>query len=278
VEKAGGSVGLGRLWEDLAQALALLTIIPVPSPAGGRVAASARCVVFFPVVGALVGGALWGLDAVLAATLPSLVRAALLLILLLVITGGLHLDGLADTCDGLFSRAAGRRAAEIMRDSRVGALGAAGLCLGLLLRFSLFASLAGPWCGPALLVAAVTGRQAMVLSMGLFPAPPGVGLSQAFARQVTRGRLTASLVITAAIVAATLMVTAGRLGAIEPVGDTPLWPAAAVATAVVVALACGLGVAWLVHRRLGGVGGDAYGAVNELTESALLLLAVGWLP
>ena len=97
---------------------------------------------WFPWVGALLGLVFWGAWAGFSRMLPAPAAAALLLALTVWVTGGLHLDGLADTADGLGGgQHPGGRAWRIMKDSRVGAFGVISLILALLLKFSLFLAL-----------------------------------------------------------------------------------------------------------------------------------------
>ncbi|MCL6450899.1 MAG: adenosylcobinamide-GDP ribazoletransferase [Acetobacteraceae bacterium] len=270
----GAQPPAARPWRDLAGAFALLTTLPVSPRAGGREEELPRCAPYFPLAGAALGAALWGLDWASAPLLGPLLRAALLMLALFALTGGLHLDGLADTCDGLFSRERGGRALEIMRQGAVGALGAAALVLALLLRFAVYASLEGGLRGPSLVVAAVAGRQAMVLAMAAFPAAgSGPGLGQAFARKVGLRGVSASLGLSLGLGAALWAWGWGP-------GVPGAWAAAvALGAGLVVALLCGHAVARAVARRLGGLSGDVYGAVGEAAELAFLLvsaLAAGW--
>ena len=174
------------------------------------------------------------------------------------LTGGLHLDGLADTSEGLFSRADRQRALAIMRDSRLGALGVAALVSMLLLKLTLLASLSGAPRYLGLMVAPMTGRQAIVLAMAVFPpAQPGSGLGRAFARRLGSGPLIASVALWAALVAASVLAVVFFPGALEARSPWPL--SRAVVAAVLGALAVAHGLAALISRRLGGLTGDTYG-------------------
>lgn len=252
----------------LRTALSILTILPVgatsaagkaPSPrelpSPGELAAS---VPFFPVVGALLGAVLAIANHFLSHVLSGQVTAALLLAMAWLLSGGIHLDGLADTTDGLASRAPADRALEIMRDPRVGAVGAAATFLTILLKFSSLAALSAGFRTPVLFVMPVLGRQAMATVMPFYPYPRQVpGLASPFARRVPRRHAAAALGFTTLLLAATCLA--------YPQQVLPL------AGAAVSALAGSWVAADRVARRLGGLTGDVYGAVCELAECIFLL-------
>jgi adenosylcobinamide-GDP ribazoletransferase len=232
-------------------ALRFLTIAPVPSRDAPGALALGRAAWWFPVVGLLLGGMLAGVGRLVDAVFPPLLGAALLVTGWKVATGGLHLDGLADLLDGLAGPDPARRLA-IMRDSRIGVFGAAGLALCLLLSVTALAGLSAPVRGRLLVLAPVIGRVAPLLAGAwLPPATPGEGLGAAFSAGLSRW---AGLVHVAAggALAAWLL---GRWG-------------------VVIAVAA-WGVAMLgagfAARRLGGLSGDVLGAVVELAELGALL-------
>lgn len=249
----------GGLIGDALRALVLLTTIPAAVPGGWPEERLPRSAAFFPLVGAVLGLGLWALDAAITAVLPGdgLVNATALLIALFLLTGGLHLDGLADTGDGLFSRTEREKALEIMRDSRTGALGAASLVLALLLKLAVLASLGPAVRGAGLLGALVAGRQAMVLAMAAFPAAQPDGLGRHFARRVPAWGVVVSIMLS--------------LAALVGVAATGLVTVPVVLGAGAAALALAFGGAALIARRLGGMTGDVYGTVNEIGEMAFLL-------
>ncbi|MEW6753734.1 MAG: adenosylcobinamide-GDP ribazoletransferase, partial [Candidatus Latescibacterota bacterium] len=167
-----------------------------------------------------------------------------------VVTLGLHLDGLADTCDGLLSWRPRERKLEIMRDSRIGTMGALGLAMVLLAKIAALHALGARWWIGALL-APLWGRWADIYGVFFFPAAREGGLGRTFHDQVRRRDFA--------------LATAISLGASTLI----LFPAGALV---------GLGLLPLVHllaRRmvtaLGGLTGDTYGALCELGETAVLL-------
>jgi adenosylcobinamide-GDP ribazoletransferase len=116
----------------LVLAVRYLTIVPLPTRLDGDVPALGRAAVWFPVVGLALGAVLVGIDVVMCWLFPTLLSAVLTVTAWKLLTGGLHLDGMADCLDGLLGRDAEQRLA-IMRDSRIGAFGAAGLVLLLMI-------------------------------------------------------------------------------------------------------------------------------------------------
>ncbi len=282
-------------WRGLPLALSFLTVLPLPPPrVGGEAPAApqggsgpaagqkrrgasgggegepvlAAAVPWFPVAGA-VAGAVSALVFRLAGLLFPPEAAALAGVLAAyAVTGSLHLDGLADTADGLAAAARGdgrERALAAMRDPRLGARGVLAVC-GAVLGKTTLAAAAGGWAWLSLLLAPVLGRWAMVVLMPLHPyARNGPGLGEGFARRVGWGRVAGATVVAVALAAGALAAS----GRAAPATRVAL-PAAAALTAL-----AGGGI---VARRLGGVTGDVYGAVNELAEVTVLAVAAVLLP
>ncbi len=247
-------------------ALSLFTVIPAGVGADLDEGAAARAVFWLPVIGAGLGLAGAGAMVLVAAgdSPPErqLLGAALAMMLIALLTGGLHLDGLADTADGLGSRRPADQALEIMRRSDAGPLGVATLVLVLLVQVCALASLPhGPAGAAGLVLATVTGRVGVVLATGSPSArPSGFGALVA-GRTSAAGRAASAAVLLAAVAAAGL-----ALGGL---------PAAARGAA---AAAAGLAVAGLLRlvarRRLGGLTGDVFGAIIELSTATVLVVLV----
>jgi adenosylcobinamide-GDP ribazoletransferase len=235
---------------DLALALGLLTRLPVRVRDTAR---GARAAWAWPLAGAVLGGlaALTG-GAALTLGLPAPVAALLTLGALVMLSGGLHEDGLADTADGLWGGWTQHRRLEIMRDSRIGSYGVIALVLGLGLRGVALALIlgAGAWEGAAaLIVAAMVSRAAMAAVMAALPHARASGLAQAQGRPPR----------------ATVLLAAGlALAAAGPFGAAGL-------AAVLAAGLAALGVAWLARARIGGQTGDILGAAQQAAEIAALL-------
>lgn len=247
---------------SLLDALRFLTRLPLgaaPVRDDRRMAAAA---VWFPLAGAAVGAAASGMYALAQPLWGPLPAAALAALAGLLVTGGLHLDGLADTTDGLARGGSAEDRLDAMRDPRTGALGAAAVAADLLLRTAFLSALPPREAAFAALAAPVSARWAMVAVMPLHRyARPGGGLGRAFAEHVGWGRALAAGAVAAAIVH--LAAAACWPAAVRP---TPRLLAATVAAAPL----AGILFASFVARRLGGLTGDVYGAVNEVAEIAVL--------
>ncbi|MFQ5896126.1 MAG: adenosylcobinamide-GDP ribazoletransferase, partial [Nitrospinota bacterium] len=207
---------------------------------------------WFPLVGFFLGGLLAGGDLLLAPWLPPLARSALVVVALAVLTGGLHLDGLADMVDALAGGRGVEERLQILRDSRTGALGAAAVAASLLLKTAALAELPGELRWRALWAVPALSRWVAALLCGWAPLARGrEGLGAAFAEGVRWPQL--------------FLATA-----LCGLGGAWLLGWALVALMVALALAAGLYRSLLI-RTLGGATGDAYGAATEAAEVALLL-------
>jgi len=191
----------------------------------------------------------------LSRTFPPLLAALLTVTMWKIITGGLHLDGLADCLDGLGGRTPEHRRA-IMSDSRIGSFGAIGLILFLMLEIVALSGMDWHARWRALLAAPAIGRAMPPLLARLFPAAGGGGQGAAFAAEVRRRGAFTALVL-AAIVA---VVAFGASGLV----------------ALAAALAVALPAARFLVARVGGITGDILGAVVELAELTVLLTVAGW--
>jgi adenosylcobinamide-GDP ribazoletransferase len=211
-----------------------------------------RSVSFFPLVGLVLGFVLTGVAAALAGTLAPWLVAVLLAALLAGLTGGLHLDGFADVFDALGGGRGDRtRMLEIMRDSRIGAHGAAALNLLLIAKVAGLAQVAERRDLLALLAFPTIARWLAALLVVLFPYARAEGVGLAVSGEAGRAQAASATGIAG--------VTVAVLGA-------PLVLPALGAAAIVFAFAF-----WL-HRRLGGLTGDVYGAAIELGEVSMLVL------
>ena len=234
-------------------ALAFLTVVPVPFQHDEVADADlARSRYAFPLVGGMIGlglaGLSWGLTKMGAA--PG-VSTFLIVAAGAVLTGGLHLDGLADTADGLFLWGDRVRRLDVMRDPRVGSYGLTAVVLVILGKYAVLGSLAGSARGWALFGAAVIGRALVLVSAG----------SAGYARSQGTGRiLIDSTNLRDALGAALLVLLVGATVA----GGAGL-------AAGVGALGLASGVTLLAVGRLGGVTGDTLGAVVELGELVVLV-------
>jgi len=240
--------------DDLRICLLFSTRLPIPhsAPVGGADLAGASWAL--PLIGmliGLIGAAAYGTAAELG--LPPLVRAALALAATLAVTGCLHEDGLADATDGLFG---GRDRAErlaIMRDSRIGSFGACALIVSLILRVGALAALPSPAAVALALVAAHAGGRATMPAFLRVPAARADGLAADAGRPGTPRAAFAALLGIVALV--------GTLGPRRGL----------VASLLLVALF--VAMRRLCLRRIGGQTGDAAGALEQLGEVLVLLVA-----
>jgi adenosylcobinamide-GDP ribazoletransferase len=234
-------------------ALTFLTILPWPRLAPADSDDLVRSLAWFPWVGAILGLAFWGAGLGLTRLLPAPAAAGLVLALSVWLTRGLHLDGLADTADGLLGGSAPEDSLRIMKDSRLGALGGVALTLTLIVKFAFLLAAAQTGLYLAFLIFPVVSRWGMVLLAFLAPyARPEGGLGQAMVAGMNPG-----LLVWATASAVVLVLGMGRLPGLA-------------------ALAAGGAAAWLLSlyfsRRLGGITGDTLGAANEILECLTLLV------
>jgi len=238
-------------------AIRFLTILPLPGAYGSGEKDLASSVPFFPVVGLLAGAAALGVSWLLLRAFPPVPAALLLVAFLAAVSGGLHLDGLADTADAFLSSRRRERMLEIMKDSHMGVMACLALFFVLGLKVALFASLPPKLWLRAAFLAPVAGRCALVISMALLPyVRPKGGLGAAFYRN--RPRLAAWLA--AAVLFAAAAWAAGLAGLIAAAGAI-----------AIVFIFC----AWS-WRKIGGATGDTLGASCELAELAPPLALVEW--
>ena len=234
---------------DLLAALQFLTILPVKR--NFTSAQIARSAAYFPVVGLIIGAILLGLHCLLTFLLPGGIVSGLLLAALVVLGGGLHLDGLADTIDGLAGHRTPERRLEIMHDSRIGAIGAVGLFLFLIIEYITLNSLPDKWMPFTLLLAPTVSRWAMIDAIFAYPYARPEGLGKAFKQGVSWIELLIASLVALAL-AAILFQTAGLV---------------ILATVFIVIN----GAALYFKRQLGGLTGDTYGAINEIALITVLL-------
>lgn len=225
-------------------ALGLLTIAPVDLT---QVGISARALAWYPVIGLLIGVLLVVSNLILRSVFTTLVASALVVALWAVLTGGLHLDGLADACDALFAATTRERRLEILRDVHIGAFGATGLVLVLLLKFAAVASLNS---NAALLLAPLLARWSIVYASA-YPMARREGMAVLFTNGLGRRDIFLAILVTSLAT-----VFFGWFGV-----------AAFVASVLTTTL-----IARLALARLGGLTGDIYGMVCESVEVAVLLV------
>jgi adenosylcobinamide-GDP ribazoletransferase len=242
-----------QLVRDVRIGVSFATILPVgPSIGDGEMTRASWSMPVAGLVVGLVGAAVYGIAHAMGLTPGS--SAMLALASTIIVTGALHEDGLADTADGLGGGRTRERKLEIMRDSRIGTYGTCALVSSMILRWSAIAAIATPRSVIiALLVAHAASRAGVPTFMALVPPARPDGLS-ASAGQPDRQSAAIALGLGALVLA---------LG---------FGPGRAILAAIVLGT-IGLLLARLAIKQIGGQTGDILGAFEQLTETAVLLMA-----
>src|SRR5689334_18440076 len=234
----------GPLW-PLGEALRFLTIIPMPGMPPMAEQSIARAIPLFPLAGAVIGALLVGLGLACGLLWDAWVRSVLIVVGWGIVTAGLHLDGLSDTFDAVMSWRTRERKLEIMRDSRIGAMGALALIAVLALKVTWLHAAGDGWWRAAWLAPAL-GRWADIYGIFRFPAARDGGLGRECRARAGRGDFATATATTAGLA----RILAG--------------PRALLALARVWSASHLLARWWT--RDVGGLTGDTYGALCEIAE------------
>lgn len=249
------------------EAIRFLTILPVPwlpvhSDDYERDIASS--VAWFPVVGVVLGVMGCAIGLVAGAFWPgnTWVRSVLIVITMSVLTAGFHLDGLSDTADGTMSWRSRERMLEIMKDSRIGAMGAIALVAIFLLKVGFLAA-AGRYWWVATLMAPVLGRWADLYGIFFFPAAREGGLGRSFNSMVQRSDF-----MLGTLWVVIISVVVSLLAGVLLTNFLVVYARCMVAWALVCVVSLYFARRWVA--QLGGLTGDTYGALNEIGETVAL--------
>ncbi|SRR5258708_2921431 len=234
------------MFDGLRSAFAFLTVLPVTGYSSSR---PGKMFGFFPLVG-LVVGIIISLVASIT-FLPRDLTAFLTLAVWVGLTGGLHLDGLADSCDGLLATTSPERRLEIMKDPRAGSWAVIGVVLILLGKWSALRTLPPLF----LLVPPIAGRWSMVLAVAAFPSARSSGLAAQFRVGFGKTQVLVASLTTVVVVVALSFVVDARLSL-------------SLVIAPITVLIFGR---WATKRLGGGLTGDVYGALCELVELLCLI-------
>jgi adenosylcobinamide-GDP ribazoletransferase len=234
---------------SLRAAASFLTVLPVANADGSAGTRLGRA--YFPMIGAAIGLVAGGLLVAVEAVSTPLLGAAAGVATLAALTGAIHLDGLADSADGLLSRGDAQRRLEVMRDPRLGSYGVTAIVVTLLLQAAALAGMSPSRALVALVVAGAWSRLAALVVVAVVPYVRGDGLGM-LAADPKRRRLDIGVGVATALMVSLLD-----------------WPRAAAAAAGVALVT--VAVAAVSRRRLGGVTGDVCGASAELGQLAALL-------
>jgi adenosylcobinamide-GDP ribazoletransferase len=231
-------------------AFRFLTIIPVTWQADKDGDYFQHSLHYFPVIGGLIGLAAAIVNLLFRSFLPGSVVAVIAIILLAIVSGCLHLDGLADTADGFFSSRPKDKILEIMRDSRTGAMGVIVIALVLLLKFAALSSMSPALFFKAVCLMPIAGRCAIVFSMALLPyGRQEGGLGRLFYSEDCRLSAGWSCVFLLVLV--------------------PFIGIRTMFLIFFITIATGLLFSVWCRKMIGGATGDTLGAICELTEMAV---------
>jgi len=233
-------------------ALQFLTTIPPGKRAKMEAEDLARSMVFFPVVGLIVGIFLVLVNRLSSIFFSSPVVNVLVMITWIVLTGALHLDGFSDTVDGLCGGQDKEERLKIMRDGSIGAKGATALFCLLALKFALLMGIAPHYKYQALLFTPIVGRWTMVTGMFLAPYAREKGMAIPFIEHRNNGQL-----LWASLITLIIGLFIFKLPSLGIMG---------------LAFAATFILTDYFKRRIGGITGDTIGAVNEIIEVFTLLV------
>jgi adenosylcobinamide-GDP ribazoletransferase len=232
-------------------ALQFLSSLPIRLPGMPAPQQLGRSLLFYPLVGLLFGVILWALNLLLSSA-PLLLHAALLLTVWVLLSGALHLDGLADSADAWLGGFGDReRTLTIMKDPRSGPIAVVTLALVLLLKFTALVALIEQQQGLALIIVPLIGRAALLAVFLTTPYVRPGGLGQALADHLPRK-------------AGWRVLAFSALGCLLIAGFQAI-------VALVVAFGMFVWLRQVMMRRLGGTTGDTAGALLELLEMAVLV-------
>ncbi len=235
---------------DIGAAFTFLSVLPLnihPKEKPGRIFA------YFPLVGLVLGLMLW---ACFQLPTASEIRAFGVLLLWVAFSGGLHLDGFADSCDGLLATTDPERRLSIMKDPQIGTWGAAGLILLLLGKFVMLSALRIP---SVIIVIPVIARSTMTVTAFCYPYARPEGIGGFFREGLGQAQVFAALSLTVLVIVVVSILT------------NHFYLLGTVAVTALVILIAGR---WASAKLGGGLTGDVYGAICEITELSLLLYLV----
>jgi len=211
--------------------------------------------IYFPIVGLLIGLFLTGINNLLFfAGFPEFVTNIILVVSLVILTGGMHLDGLSDTFDSIFSVKGKDEILRIMRDPHAGAMGVLSIICVLLLKISFLSCINPVLKNPALIIMCISSRWAMVFAMRFFPYARQEGKARIYMQNMNAN----IFIMSTAIAIACLLVIGNAMGVLV-----------FVFVAVFAALC-----SKFVTKKISGITGDTLGALCELCEVVVLLYII----
>jgi len=242
-----------KVLRKISIAMQFLTILPLPGKKPVEPKELARSMVCFPLVGGFIGLAL-----VLALSflkfLPILVVGVLVLILSIIITGGIHLDGFADTCDGFYGNRPKEKILEVMRDSRIGVMGVVGIVSLLLLKFTLIVSIPQGILWKVLIIMVAFGRWSQTLACYTSNYVRLEGKAKCFIEYAGKNEFFMGTFFTIVL----FLLLMGLKGVVL----------------FVFSLVPALLFINYARKKIGGMTGDTIGAINEIAEVGVLFFTI----
>lgn len=233
-------------------ALHFLTIIPMGNKSTIEKSKLSRATLYFPLIGLLLGLILVGVNKLFSIlALEQFLTDVILIVLLVILTGALHLDGLADTFDALSSGKRKSEMLEIMRDSHIGTMGVLSLISTILIKVALLSSLDSGVKNVSLILMCLLSRYSLIFSMFLFPYAREEGKAKVFFKGVNL-KIFSWATLVSLLISILLLKLKGLI--------------IFIAVLVFVFL-----VGKAIADKIGGMTGDTLGAMNELSEPLILL-------
>lgn len=234
-------------------ALQFLTVLPIKIKSEVKERDFGNSLLYFPVIGILIGLVLCT-AVFLLSVLPNLVVGVIILIISIVITGGIHLDGFVDTCDGFYGSKPKEKILEIMRDSRVGTMGVAGVVCLLLLKFTLIVSIPREILWRVLIMMVVFARWCQVLACYMSKYARKEGKAKYFIEHAGKKEVFAGILLTSGLFFLLMQIKG-----------------------IILFFICMFPILLFINRikrKIGGMTGDTIGAVNEIAEVLILLFCL----
>ncbi len=241
-------------FSGLLHAMRFLTVIPIPFAKETDERIFTSSMMFFPLVGFFIGVVCAFLSYLLSLFFSPFMTSALVVALWVVLTGALHLDGFADTVDGIGGGRDREERLAIMKDSRIGTFGAVSLFLVLILKVAFLSELTESYPIFSVILAAATGRWVISGAIMYFPSARPDGMGALFKKNCGKREF---------------IVSSSIMGAVSLFCLAVGGPVVVLLTA-----AAAYGAAAFLSKRLGGLTGDSYGALCEFSEAVALFLCV----
>lgn len=239
-------------------AFQFLTTLPIPGRREVNTEEAGTSLAYFPLVGLFLGAVLAGVNWLLGLILPPSIVNVFIIVVLLLLTGALHIDGFVDTCDALFGWRTPQERWRIMSDSRVGSFGVVGAFCLLLLAYVSLGEIGEVYKTVALILMPVLSRWSMVYTIFAFPYAKPAGLGKAFAEQADWKKFAL----------ATLLVLTLTLGLLVSKGLVFIFVGLVLIFAAwMIATSLGL----FLRSKFAGLTGDSYGAINEVVQVSVLI-------